>query len=74
LEIIALDLLVISRLLGYGGFVTNDTPNFNLINITYNNVTGGGNLQPTKYYEIMKNAYEQFYVQSSERVFPTASP
>jgi len=55
-------------------FVPNDTPNFNLINITYNNVTGEGNLQPTKYYEIMKNAYEQFYVQPSERVFPTASP
>jgi len=55
-------------------FVPNDTPNFNLVDITYNNATGEGKLQPTKYYEIMKNAYEQFYGQPSERVFPTASP
>ena len=35
----------------------NDTPNFNLVNVTYNNATGEGNIQPTKYYEIVKKAY-----------------
>ena len=54
-------------------FMPNDTPNFNLVNVTYNNATGEGNIQPTKYYEIVKNAYEQLYGQPSERVFPTAS-
>ena len=53
-------------------FMPNDTPNFNLVNVTYNNATGEGNIQPTKYYEIVKNAYEQLYGQPSERVFPTA--
>ena len=32
-----------------------------------------GIIQPTKYYDIVKNAYEQLYGQPSERVFPTAS-
>ena len=32
-----------------------------------------GIIQLTKYYEIVKNAYEQLYGQPSERVFPTAS-
>jgi hypothetical protein len=54
-------------------FMPNDTPNFNLVNVTYNNATREGNIQPTKYYEIVKNAYEQLYGQPSERVFPTAS-
>lgn len=54
-------------------FLSNETPNFNLVNVTYNNATGEGNIQPTKYYEIVKNAYEQLYGQPSERVFPTAS-
>ncbi|MGA8915079.1 MAG: hypothetical protein WA393_02060 [Nitrososphaeraceae archaeon] len=40
---------------------------------TYNNATGEGNIQPTKYYDIVKNAYEQLYGQPSERVIPTAS-
>ena len=54
-------------------FMPNDTPNFNLVNVTHNNATGEGSIQPTKYYEIVKNAYEQLYGQPSERVFPTAS-
>jgi hypothetical protein len=54
-------------------FMPNNTPNFNLVNVTYNNATGEGNIQPTKYYEIVKNAYEQLYSQPSERVFATAS-
>jgi hypothetical protein len=44
-----------------------------LVNVTYNNATGEGNIQPTKYYEIVKNAYEQLYGEPSERAFPTAS-
>jgi len=36
----------------------NDTPNFNLVNVTYNNAIGEGNIQRTKYYDIVKNAYE----------------
>jgi hypothetical protein len=40
---------------------------------TYNNATGEGNIQPTIYYDIVKNAYEQLYGQPSERVIPTAS-
>jgi len=51
----------------------NDTPNFNLVNVTYNNATGAGNFQPTKYYDIVKNAYEQLYGQPLERVFPIES-
>ncbi len=54
-------------------FMPNDTPNFNLVNVTYNNATGEGKIQPTKYFEIVKNAYEQFYGQPSDVVLPTAS-
>jgi hypothetical protein len=42
-------------------FIPSNTPNFNLVNISYNNETGQGLLHPTKYYTIMKNAYEQLY-------------
>jgi hypothetical protein len=42
-------------------FIPSNTPNFNLVNISYNNETGQGLLHPTKYYTIMKNAYEEIY-------------
>jgi hypothetical protein len=42
-------------------FIPSNTPNFNLVNITYDNETGEGMLHPTKYYQIVKNAYEQLY-------------
>ena len=42
-------------------FIPSNTPNFNLVNNSYNNETGQGLLHPTKYYTIMKNAYEQLY-------------
>ena len=40
-------------------FIPSNTPNFNLVNISYNNETDQGLLHPSKYYTIMKNAYEQ---------------
>lgn len=42
-------------------FIPSNTPNFNLVNISYNNETGQGLVHPTKYYTIMKNAYEHLY-------------
>jgi hypothetical protein len=42
-------------------FIPSNTPNFNLVNNSYNNETGQGLLHPTKYYTIMKNAYGQLY-------------
>src|SRR6185503_12265163 len=54
-------------------FVINETPNFNLVDIMYDKVTGAGKIQPTKYFEIMTKAYQDVYYQPSERVFPTES-
>jgi hypothetical protein len=51
----------------------NDTPNFNLVNVNYNNAKGEGKIQPTKYYEIMKNACENLYGNPADRVFPIES-
>lgn len=42
-------------------FVPNEIKNFNLVNITYDKVSGEGNIQPTKYFEIMKKAYQKVY-------------
>ena len=42
-------------------FVPNEIKNFNLVNITYNKVSGEGDIQPTKYFEIMKKAYQNVY-------------
>lgn len=38
-------------------FVPNNTPNLNLVNTTYDESTGDANLEPTKYFQLMKNAY-----------------
>jgi hypothetical protein len=38
-------------------FVPNDTPNLNLVNTTYDKSTGDAKLDPTKYFQLMKNAY-----------------
>ena len=39
----------------------NQIKNFNLVNITYDKVSGEGNIQTTKYFEIMKKAYQNVY-------------
>jgi hypothetical protein len=38
-------------------FVPNETPNLNLVNTTYDKSTGDAKLDPTKYFQLMKNAY-----------------
>jgi len=38
-------------------FVPNDTPNLNLVNTTYDKSAGDAKLDPTKYFQLMKNAY-----------------
>ena len=38
-------------------FVPNDTPNFNLVNVTSDKVTGKETMQPTEYFKIIENAY-----------------
>jgi hypothetical protein len=42
-------------------FVPNEIKNFNLVNITYDKVSGEGDIHPTKYFEIMKKAYQNVY-------------
>ena len=54
-------------------FVANDTPNFNLVNVTYNNQTGTQLIQPTEYFTIIKNAYAKLFGQSLQPVIPIAS-
>jgi hypothetical protein len=51
----------------------NNTPNFDLVNVTYDNATGEGNIQPTKYHEIVINAYENLYGNPADRVSPIES-
>jgi hypothetical protein len=45
-------------------FVPNDTPNFNLANVTTDKVTGKESIYPTKYLEIVANAYKNALSQS----------
>jgi len=42
-------------------FVPNRIPNFNLVNIAYDSLTGESTIQPTKYFQIMKNSYKHAY-------------
>jgi hypothetical protein len=42
-------------------FILNDTPNFNLVSVKYDNATGAGKILPTKYFQIVKNAYQEAY-------------
>jgi hypothetical protein len=42
-------------------FMLNDTPNFNLAIVKYDNATGAGKILPTKYFQIVKNAYQDAY-------------
>jgi hypothetical protein len=42
-------------------FMVNDTPNFNLAFVKYDNATGAGKILPTKYFQIVKNAYQDSY-------------
>src|SRR6476620_1210650 len=44
-------------------FVPNDTPNFNLVNVTSDKVTGKETMQPTEYFKIIENAYKELFVQ-----------
>jgi hypothetical protein len=44
-------------------FVPNDTPNFNLAKVTYDNSTREYGVSATKYFQIMKNAYQNIYGQ-----------
>jgi hypothetical protein len=44
-------------------FVPNDTPNFNLVNVTSDKVTGRETMQPTEYFKIIENAYKELFVQ-----------
>jgi hypothetical protein len=50
-------------------FVPNDTPNFNLVNVTSDKVTGKETMQPTEYFKIIENAYKELFVQQ-----PTVVP
>jgi hypothetical protein len=43
-------------------FVPNDTPNFNLVNVTSDKVTGRETMQPTEYFKIIENAYKELFV------------
>jgi hypothetical protein len=42
-------------------FMLNDTPNFNLAIVKYDNATGAGKILPTKYFQIVKNADQDAY-------------
>jgi hypothetical protein len=42
-------------------FVPNDTPNLNLVNTIYDGTTGEARLEPTKYFQLVKNAYRNSY-------------
>jgi hypothetical protein len=49
-------------------FVPNDTPNFNLVNVTSDKLTGKETMQPTEYFKIIENAYKELFVQQPTRV------
>ena len=49
-------------------FVPNDTPNFNLVNVTSDKVTGKETMQPTEYFKIIENAYKELFVQQPNGV------
>jgi hypothetical protein len=42
-------------------FIVSDTPNFNLASVKYDNATGAGKILPTKYFQIVENAYQEAY-------------
>ena len=42
-------------------FVPNDTPNLNLVNTINDGTTGEARLEPTKYFQLVKNAYRNSY-------------
>jgi hypothetical protein len=52
-------------------FVPNDTPNFNLVNVTSDKVTGKETMQPTEYFKIIENAYKELFVEQPNGV-PTS--
>jgi len=54
-------------------FVPNDTPNFNLANVTTDKITGKETIQPTKYFGIVENAYNTVFGQPTNQtiVLPT---
>jgi hypothetical protein len=52
-------------------FVPNDTPNFNLVNVTSDKATGKETMQPTEYFKIIENAYKELFVQQPNGV-PTS--
>jgi hypothetical protein len=49
-------------------FVPNDTPNFNLVNVTSDKLTGKETMQPTEYFKIIENAYKELFVQQPNGV------
>lgn len=42
-------------------FVPNDTPNLNLVNTIYDSATEEARMEPTKYFQLVKNAYHNSY-------------
>ena len=44
-------------------FMPNNTPNFNLVNVTSDKATGKEIMQPTEYFKIIENAYKELFVQ-----------
>lgn len=44
-------------------FMPNKTPNFNLVNVTSDKATGKEIMQPTEYFKIIENAYNELFVQ-----------
>jgi len=47
-------------------FIPNETPNFNLIKVIYDKATGKNLIQPTEYFTIINNAYEELLVSENK--------
>ena len=60
--------------LAYWGwsFVPEKIPNFNLMTVKFDNSTGDRKIITTKYFDIMKGAYETITGKPTEGVFPTS--
>ena len=53
-------------------FVPEKIPNFNLITVKFDNSTGDRKIITTKYFDIMKSAYDTITGKPTERVFPSS--
>jgi hypothetical protein len=53
-------------------FVPEKIPNFNLLTVKFDNSTGDRKIITTKYFDIMKSAYDTITGKPTERVYPTS--